>query len=95
MLDGLNGVEGVKECTFVECDLTDAPFFASPVSGFEELEEASNNLRKIRRTFDAKRSNALLLDDARLICLSAIVRTCPIHDGALVLGKEDHSRNRV
>nr|AIT70158.1 malate dehydrogenase [Desmarestia viridis] len=30
VLDGLNGVKNVKECTFVECDLTDAPFFASP-----------------------------------------------------------------
>eukprot|EP00903_Cladosiphon_okamuranus_P017493 g16113.t1 len=32
VLDGLNGVEGVEECAFVESDLTDAPFFASPVS---------------------------------------------------------------
>lgn len=32
VLDGLNGTKNVKECTFVECDLTDAPFFASPVS---------------------------------------------------------------
>ena len=31
VLDGLNGVKNVKECTFVDCDLTDAPFFASPV----------------------------------------------------------------
>lgn len=31
VLDGLNGVEGVTECAFVESDLTEAPFFASPV----------------------------------------------------------------
>ncbi|CAM9652231.1 unnamed protein product [Ectocarpus sp. 13 AM-2016] len=30
VLDGLNGVEGVTECAFVESDLTEAPFFASP-----------------------------------------------------------------
>ncbi|CAM9434209.1 unnamed protein product [Pylaiella littoralis] len=30
VLDGLNGVEGVQECAFVENDLTDAPFFATP-----------------------------------------------------------------
>lgn len=31
VLDGLNGMSGVKECTFVESTLTDAPFFSSPV----------------------------------------------------------------
>lgn len=31
VLDGLNGVKGIKECTFVESPLTSAPFFASPV----------------------------------------------------------------
>nr|AIT70167.1 malate dehydrogenase [Dictyopteris undulata] len=30
VLDGLNGATGVKECTFVESSLTDAPYFASP-----------------------------------------------------------------
>ena len=31
VLDGLNGVKGIKECAFVESALTEAPFFASPV----------------------------------------------------------------
>nr|AIT70151.1 malate dehydrogenase [Ishige okamurae] len=30
VLDGLDGQADIKECTFVECDITDAPFFASP-----------------------------------------------------------------
>jgi malate/lactate dehydrogenase len=30
LLDAMSGKTGVKECTFVQSDLTAAPFFASP-----------------------------------------------------------------
>nr|AIT70164.1 malate dehydrogenase [Sargassum muticum] len=40
VLDGLNGVKGIKECTFVESPLTSAPFFASPCTlGTEGVSE--------------------------------------------------------
>nr|AIT70155.1 malate dehydrogenase [Undaria pinnatifida] len=54
VLDGLNGVKNVKECTFVDCDLTDAPFFASPctlgkdgvskIHGFSKLTKFEQSL---------------------------------------------------
>lgn len=31
LLSALNGASNVVECTFVESDVTDAPFFATPV----------------------------------------------------------------
>mmetsp|Transcript_12206 Transcript_12206/g.18257 ORF Transcript_12206/g.18257 Transcript_12206/m.18257 type:complete len:345 (-) Transcript_12206:63-1097(-) len=31
VLDAMQGTKGIRECTFVENDMTDAPFFASPV----------------------------------------------------------------
>ncbi|CAN0171338.1 unnamed protein product [Ascophyllum nodosum] len=40
VLDGLNGVKGIKECAFVESALTEAPFFASPCTlGTEGVSE--------------------------------------------------------
>ena len=41
LVSALNGVEGIVECTFVENDLTPAPFFSTPVTlgkgGVEEI----------------------------------------------------------
>mmetsp|Transcript_13936 Transcript_13936/g.41491 ORF Transcript_13936/g.41491 Transcript_13936/m.41491 type:complete len:338 (-) Transcript_13936:2573-3586(-) len=47
LLKALNGEKGITECTFVESDVTDAPFFASPVTLGTDGVEAIHGLPEL------------------------------------------------
>ena len=56
LISALNGVEGIVECTFVENDLTAAPFFSTPVTlgknGVEEIHHFGELSALEQKNFD-------------------------------------------